>query len=110
MVVEGNSDEVSRPWRGWHVIGRFLPMVVLGTVFIVLGITLRAPHHGVSFGILFVWVGGILVVAAVLGMMFTRCPLDYQTRWIVCAQEPDVVRLPRGRGYQRRLSSHREDE
>jgi hypothetical protein len=105
-----HDDEGSRPWRGWHVIGRFLPMIVLGVVFVIVGLTLRAPHHGVSFGVLFIWVGGILIVAAVLGMMFTKCPLDYETRWVVCAQEPDVERRPHGRGYHRRLSVPSEDD
>ncbi len=108
-MARDDDNEPRRPWKGWHVVGRFLPMVVLGAVFIVLGIALRAPRHGTSFGILFIWVGGILVVAAVLGMMFTRCPLDYETRWVACAQEPDVVRR-RGGGYHRRLSVPPDEE
>ncbi len=82
------------PWRGWHVITRFLPMLFLGAIFVIFGVSPEAPHHGaINYGIIFVWVGAILLIGAVIGMIFTKCPVCYQTNWIYCAQEPDVVRM-----------------
>jgi hypothetical protein len=104
------NGEDRRTWRGWHVIGRFLPMVVLGVIFIILGLGPGAPHRGSeSFGVIFVWIGAIMIGASVLGMFFTKCPVCYSTHWVVCVQEPDVVAEPHHRSYHRDLSTH-EDE
>ncbi len=92
-------------WRGGHVLVRFLPMMLLGVIFLVLGLSPAAPHFGaLTFGFIFVWIGVILIVGAVLGMLFTRCPLDYQTHWVVCLREPDVLPAEVGPGYYRDLS------
>jgi len=89
----GENDGAPRAhWRGWHVIGRFLPMVFLGLLFMLIGALDPALHKGHAFGVLFLWVGVILIVAAVLGMLFTKCPVCYSTHWVVCVQEPDVRR------------------
>jgi hypothetical protein len=78
-------------WRGWHVIARFLPMLLLGVIFLIIGFLPTAPHIGaVKFGVLFLWVGGVLIVGAVLGMLFTKCPTCNRTVWIACLQERDV--------------------
>jgi hypothetical protein len=88
------TEEDGQVWRGWHVIGRFLPMIFLGSIFIIVGVSPLAPHHGgMSFGIIFVWVGGILWIGAVIGMLFTKCPICYRTNWVYCVQERDVVRI-----------------
>jgi hypothetical protein len=98
------------PWRGWHVIGRFLPMVFLGLLLVVLAITGYVPHRGrEDFAPLLLWIGGILIVFAILGMLFTKCPVCYRTHWVVCFQEPDIVREPRRQVYHRDLSGP-EDE
>ena len=90
-----NNEEVEeRPWRGWHVIGRFLPMIFLGTIFIIFGVSPAAPHYGVlKFGPVFIWTGGILLIGAVIGILFTKCPICFQSNWIFCVQERDVVRI-----------------
>ena len=81
-------------WRGWHVIGRFLPMLFLGAVLVIFGLSPEAPHNdGLHYGIIFVWAGGILLLGALIGMIFTKCPICYQTNWVYCVQEPDVVRI-----------------
>jgi len=91
MAEEG---EVQPLWRGWHVIGRFLPMVFLGCIFVIYGVSPEAPRRGViHLGPIFVWIGGILLVGAVIGMLFTKCPICYQSNWIFCVQERDVVRI-----------------
>ncbi|HTT16293.1 MAG TPA: hypothetical protein VMH49_02885 [Thermoplasmata archaeon] len=109
MPRNGYDDEDRRPpWRGWHVIGRFVPMVFLGFLFIIFGLSPYAPHRGPeALGILFVWVGVIMIGAAVVGMVFTKCPVCYSTHWVVCLQEPDVHRSRRdhGYGYYRELST-----
>ena len=98
-------EEKHAPWRGWHVIARFLPMTFLGVIFLVLGASPAAPHRGPeSFGIVFVWLGVVLIGASILGMIFTKCPTCYQARWIVCVQEPDVVRHRTQDRYHRQLS------
>ncbi len=67
-------------------------MVVLGIVFIVIGLSPAAPHIGAAtFGFVFVWIGAILIGAAFLGMLFTKCPTCYSTHWVICFQEPDVL-------------------
>ena len=97
-------------WRGWHVMARFLPMIVLGMVFLLIGATNAAPHNArESFAPLFLWIGAILLVGSVLGMLFTKCPICTRTHWIVCVQEPDVVREPRRRSYHRELSSPKDE-
>lgn len=105
----GEEEAYRRHWRGWHVFGRFFPMLFLGIVFILIGVLVPSLHTGHAFGVLFVWVGAVLVIGAILGMMFTKCPVCYRTSWVVCLQEPDVVREPRGDSYRRELSST-EDE
>lgn len=114
LPLEAEPEEPERAprrhWRGWHVIGRFLPMVVLGLIFIVIGVSTEAPHHGaVSYGVLFIWIGGILIVAAMLGMMFTKCPICYSSHWIACVQEPDVVHEKRYDTFHRELSAPDEE-
>ncbi len=102
-------DEDRRPWRGWHRIARFLPMVFLGGLFVFLGLGPLAGRGGrIDYGILFVWVGVVLILAAVVGMVFTRCPDCYQTRWVFCVQEPDVHPVPSEQGYYRELSTTEE--
>jgi len=105
-MANGVDEEVPhRPWRGWHIVGRFLPMVVLGLIFVFIGISALAPRHGIeSYGIIFIWVGAVLIIAAILGMLFTKCPLDYQTQWVACVQEPDVVHDRRVGKFHRELS------
>ena len=79
-------------WRGWHVIGRFLPMVFLGSIFILYGVSPVAPHEdGLHLGAVFVLAGAILLLGALIGMLFTKCPICYQSNWIFCRQERDVV-------------------
>ncbi len=107
----GPQTEPAPPWRGWHVIGRFLPMVVLGFVFILIGASSVAPHHGAEdYGIIFTWIGVVLVACAVIGMLFTKCPSCYATHWVICFREPDVVHTPGEEdGYYRELSTPDED-
>lgn len=89
------ADEDPAPsWRGWHVIARFLPMLFLGMVFIIFGLSPASPHFGLfHWGIIFAWIGAILLLGAILGMMFTKCPICYQSNWIWCVQERDVVKM-----------------
>jgi hypothetical protein len=109
-VSGGAGGEAEGPWRGWHVIARFLPMIVLALAFVVIGAANLAPHNSrESLSPVFVWIGGILFVGAILGMLFTKCPDCYRTHWVVCVQEPDVVAEPRHQSYHRDLSTH-EDE
>ncbi len=100
-------------WRGGHVVARFLPMIVLGLILVIYGLSPIAPHvRGLNFGLLFIWVGGVLLVGAVLGMLFTKCPVCYRTNWVVCVQEPDVVRRRDSEGadyYSRELATVEED-
>jgi hypothetical protein len=100
------DDVESRPrWRGWHVIARFIPMLFLAFIFLIIGAANLAPHNSrESFSPLFLWIGAILLVGSILGMIFTKCPDCTRARWIVCAQEPDVVRRPRQGHYHRELS------
>ncbi len=80
------------PWRGWHVIARFMPMVILGLVFVVYGVSPLAPHLGpIHYGPLFFWLGILLIGAAIVGMLFTKCPDCYSSAWIMCYLEPDVL-------------------
>jgi hypothetical protein len=78
-------------------------MIVLGIIFLVVGFSPTAPHIGVvPLGNMFVLLGIIMLVGAVLGMLFTRCEKDY-VRWrILCFNEPDVRNDPAG-GYYREL-------
>ena len=109
-VAGGPGGEPEGPWRGWHVIARFLPMIFLALAFLVIGAANLAPHNSrESLSPVFVWIGGILFVGAILGMLFTKCPDCYRTHWVVCVQEPDVVAEPRHRSYHRDLSSHEDD-
>ena len=89
------EEETTAPtWRGWHVIGRFLPMIFLGLIFIIYGVSPAAPHRGVlRLGAIFVWIGGILLIGALIGILFTKCPICYQSSWIFCVQERDVIRI-----------------
>ncbi len=105
MARDDPEETRSPAWRGWHVIGRFLPMVALGVLMIALAFTGLVPHRGVEdFAPLFLWIGGILIAGAILGMLFTKCPVCYRTHWVICFQSPDVVRSPRRRVYHRELS------
>lgn len=86
------ESEYRSAWRGWHVIARFLPMIALGMVFIVIGISPRAPHLGpIHYGPLFFWLGVVLVAAAIVGMLFTKCPNCYRSSWVMCYLERDVL-------------------
>jgi hypothetical protein len=88
-----NGEQAEASWRGWHVIGRFLPMTFLGLLFVLYGLSPVAPHEqGYNIGIIFVLVGLILMVGSVVGMLFTKCPTCYHSNWIYCVQEPDVKR------------------
>lgn len=88
------------PSRVWHVLGRFVPLLFLGAAFLAFGLSPLPPHdHGYSLGFVFVWIAGILLVGAVVGMLFTKCPICNKTTWVFCVQEPDVVRLPYRNGH-----------
>ena len=102
-MAEVDEEAPHQPWRGWHVIGRFLPMVFLGFLFLLIGVLVPALHRGHAYGVLFLWIGAILIVAAILGMLFTKCPVCYRTHWVVCMQEPDVRRRRTGH-YHRELN------
>jgi len=78
-------------------------MVFLGFLFLLIGVLVPALHRGHAYGVLFLWIGAILIVAAILGMLFTKCPVCYRTHWVVCMQEPDVRRRRTGH-YHRELS------
>jgi len=95
---------VSAPGRAAHVLVHYLPMVVLGLIFLVLGLSPYAPHIGVlPLGNLFIFLGVILLVGAMLGMAFTRCPADF-VRWrVMCFHEPDVYWDPAIDDYYREL-------
>ncbi len=87
-----DHEEHRRVWRGWHVVGRFLPMLLLGLIFVIIGLSPRAPHAGpIHYGPLLFWLGIILAAAAVLGMMFTKCPSCYRSKWVMCYLESDVL-------------------
>ncbi len=103
MVVE------SAPGRATHVLVSYLPMVVLGVILIIVGVSPTAPHIGVvPLGNLFTLIGVILLVGAVLGMVFTHCPRDY-VRWrIFCYREPDVEPDRVLGGYYRELVPERD--
>ncbi|HTW55913.1 MAG TPA: hypothetical protein VMG36_05650 [Thermoplasmata archaeon] len=94
---------VSAPGRAAHVLVRFLPMVLLGLLFLVIGLT-TSPHYGIiPVGSLFAFIGAILIIGAILGMVFTRCELDY-VRWrVMCFHEPDVMWDSRYGDYYREL-------
>jgi hypothetical protein len=81
----------SAPGRAAHVFVHYLPMIVLGLIFLILGLSPAAPHIGyLPLGNLFVLLGAILLVGAILGMAFTRCPTCF-VRWrVMCFHEPDV--------------------
>jgi hypothetical protein len=88
------AEEAPPIWRGWHVVGRFLPMIFLGALFLLFGLSPWSPHYGpFHWGIIFAWIGAILIIGAVLGTLFTKCPICYQSNWIWCMQERDVVRM-----------------
>ena len=93
----------SAPGRAAHVLMHYLPMIVLGIILLVVGFSPTAPHIGVvPLGNMFVLLGIIMLVGAVLGMLFTRCEKDY-VRWrVMCFHEPDVRDHPDG-GFYREL-------
>jgi hypothetical protein len=79
-----------------HVVMRFFPMLLLGVVLLVIGLSPRAPHIGIiALGNLFALLGLVLIVGATLGILFTKCPTCYaaSTRSI-CRNEPDVRQDP----------------
>ncbi len=88
-------------------------MLVLGSIFLIYGVSPLAPRdHGLNFGLLFDWLGAVLIVGAFLGMLFTKCPACNRTNWVVCVQEPDVVRRQDHEGgdyYSRELAIIEED-
>jgi hypothetical protein len=93
----------SAPGRATHVILHYLPMIVLGFIFLIIGLSPTSPHIGlVPLGNLFLLLGVILLIGAILGMLFTRCSKDYVTWRIMCYREPDVLADPEG-GYYREL-------
>jgi hypothetical protein len=93
----------SAPGRATHVFLHYLPMIVLGIIFLVVGFSPSAPHIGiVPLANLFLLLGVIMLVGAILGMLFTRCEKDYVTWRILCYREPDVFADPEG-GYYREL-------
>jgi len=96
--------ETSAPGRATHVMIHYLPMVVLGLIFIVVGLSPGAPHIGVvPLGNMFALLGAVLLIGAVFGMAFTRCPLDF-VRWrVMCFHEPDVYWDDRVDDYYRDL-------
>lgn len=82
----------SAPGRMGHVVMRFFPMLLLGVIMLVVGLSPRAPHIGIiALGNLFVLLGIVLIVGATLGILFTKCPDCFanSTRQI-CLNEPDV--------------------
>lgn len=94
------AEESPPIWRGWHVIARFLPMIFLGSLFLIFGLSPLSPRIGTfHWGIIFAWIGAILLLGAFLGIVFTKCPICYQSNWIWCMQERDVVRM-RDRGHE----------
>jgi hypothetical protein len=93
----------SAPHRVRHVMAHYLPMIVLGIIFLVIGLAPSAPHIGlIPLGDLFLILGVIMLVGAVLGMLFTRCEKDYVTWRVMCFNEPDVF-SDAGGGYYREL-------
>jgi hypothetical protein len=93
----------SAPGRVTHVLVSYLPMIVLGIILLVVGLSSAAPHFGrISLGNLFQLIGVLMLVGAILGMAFTRCEKDF-VRWrVLCFHEPDVTHHPQG-GYYREL-------
>ncbi|HTP56467.1 MAG TPA: hypothetical protein VML53_07420 [Thermoplasmata archaeon] len=94
---------MSAPGRATHVLMHYLPMIVLGFVFLIVGFSPTTPRIGViPLGNLFLLLGVIMLVGAVLGMLFTRCEKDF-VRWrIMCFHGRDVRPDPEG-GYYREL-------
>lgn len=87
------------PGRARHIFMHYLPMLVLGLIFLVVGLT--RPHIGrVPLELLFVLLGLIMLIGAVLGMLFTTCPQDYVTWRVMCFREPDVRVDPLGDYYR----------
>jgi hypothetical protein len=79
-----------------HVVMRFFPMLLLGVIFLVIGLAPNGPHIGIiRLGNLFALLGVVLIIGATLGILFTKCPTCYaaSTRSI-CRNEPDVRRDP----------------
>lgn len=77
-------------------------MTFLGFLFLFIGLAI-APHIGrVPLSPLFIILGIILLIGALLGMLFTRCPKDYVSWRVMCVREPDV-RAAREGGYYREL-------
>ncbi len=86
-------------------------MLVLGFVFLILGLSPAAPRIGyVTTGILFVWMGAVLLVGAFLGILFTKCPHCYRTTWVICLHEKDVVHDFHYDQFYRELSPGTEEE
>lgn len=94
----------SAPGRAVHVFMHYLPMVVLGIILLVIGLSPFAPHVGViPLGNLLILLGVVLLVGAILGMAFTRCPTCF-VRWrVMCFHEPDVYWDPEVDDYYRDL-------
>ncbi|MGP8077968.1 MAG: hypothetical protein ACLQD8_03005 [Thermoplasmata archaeon] len=95
--------ETSAPGRVRHVLIHYLPMIFLGFIFLIVGLDPKGPRIGVvPLGNMFLLLGVVMLVGAVLGMLFTRCEQDY-VRWrILCFRAADVRADPEG-GYYREL-------
>ena len=100
MMVRGAA-----PSRMGHVVIRFFPMLLLGFIFLVVGLAPgRAPHIGIiQLGNLLALLGFILIVGATIGILFTKCPDCYQSWRLMCLNEPDVRSDPETGDYYRDL-------
>lgn len=90
------------PGRVRHVFFHYFPMIFLGLIFFLIGFAVR-PHIGKApLSILFIILGLVMLIGAILGMLFTTCPKDYVTWRVMCYREPDV-RSTREGDYYREL-------
>lgn len=67
-------------------------MVILGLILVVISLSPGAPHAGpIHYGPLMFWIGIVLIAAAIVGMLFTKCPDCYSSSWVMCYMERDVL-------------------